>query len=98
VIGLGGVAVGTVFFIQANSNRSSATSAPTDASWASDGTTAKTDSVIGAIGAGAGGLLLAGAIWRYVVVGSRSKEQTPPPAVGLSFGHGGLQVSYGATF
>ncbi len=98
VLGIAGAAVGTVFFVQAGSKVSAATSAPQEGAWSANSSSAKTDSLLGGVGVGVGGVLLAGAIIRYVVVGSRGREAAASPSVGVSMGSGGLQVSYGAQF
>jgi hypothetical protein len=99
VLGVGGAVAGTVFFVQAGSAKSAATSG-NEGAYASNSSTAKRDSIIGSVGVGAGGVLLAGAIWRYLVVGARGKEEAsaPPPAVGFSVEHQGLQLSCAGTF
>jgi hypothetical protein len=96
--GLALATVGGVFLAMGNSKDSAAATAPHVSDWKADTDTGQTDHLLGGIGVGVGGVLLAGAIWRYLVVGGRSSEQAPAPSVGLSVGHTGMQLSYGGHF
>jgi len=98
VLGVAGLATGTVFLLQYSSASSSAKSAATDKASQAAWSGVPTQGAVGIAGASAGVVLLAGAIWRYVAVGGRKQEQAAPPAVGFSVQQNGFQLSYGSQF
>jgi hypothetical protein len=99
--GVGTALVGAVFFAEANATASAATSG-TEAGWASHGSTAKTESVLGGLFIAVGAVIFAGAQWRYMTVTTRGNEDVPEPSASSSMGLGaprtGFRWSYAVTF
>ena len=93
-------AVGGVFLAMGSSKNAAASSASNVAGWSSDTSVASTYQIVGATGVGVGAALVAGAIWRYIVVRRHGREHTTPsaPSVSFSVGHGGTALSFGGRF
>ena len=101
LVGVGTIAVGAVFFAEASGAATSAT-AGTDARWAADRSTARTESIFGTAFIIAGLAVFGGAQWRYFTVSNRGVDDDSTAralsSVGVGLEHSGVSFSYGATF